>query len=94
MADLTINTAQRTVKRGEREVFLTPREYTLLESLAQNAGAILSKETIAERVWFDEFTSPNTVEAHMKNLRRKIELPDEAKLIHTLHGMGYSLRSP
>jgi DNA-binding response OmpR family regulator len=93
IGDLVIDTTQKTVKRGTREILLTPREFTLLEALAQNAGAVLSKEEIAMKVWEDEFTSSNTVEVHVKNLRRKLDEEGETKLIHTLHGMGYSLRS-
>lgn len=93
VGDLYINTVQRVVKRGEREVMLTPREFDLLEALAQNTGAILSKESISERVWLDGLTSPNTVEVHVKNLRRKLEARGEPKLIQTVHGMGYTLRA-
>lgn len=93
IGDLVIDTTQKTVKRGTREILLTPREFTLLEALAQNAGAVLSKEEIAMKVWEDEFTSSNTVEVHVKNLRRKLDDEGETKLIHTLHGMGYSLRN-
>ena len=93
VGDLYMNTVQRVVKRGQREVMLTPREFELLEALAQNTGAILSKESISERVWLDGLTSPNTVEVHMKNLRRKLEVRGESKLIQTVHGMGYTLRA-
>ena len=93
VADLYVNTLQKVVRRGDREVMLTPREFSLLEALIQNAGAILSKETISERVWMDEFASPNTVEVHVKNLRRKLEARGEPKLIQTVHGMGYTLRA-
>ncbi len=92
VGDLVIDSTQKTVRRGSREILLTPREFTLLEALAQNTGAVLSKEDIAHRVWEDEYTSSNTVEVHVKNLRRKLEEEGEAKLIQTMHGMGYSLR--
>lgn len=92
VGDLVIDSTQKTVRRGTREILLTPREFTLLEALAQNTGAVLSKEDIAHRVWEDEYTSSNTVEVHVKNLRRKLEEEGEAKLIQTMHGMGYSLR--
>jgi DNA-binding response OmpR family regulator len=93
VGDLVIDTTQKTVKRGSREILLTPREFSLLEALAQNTGAVLSKEDIAQKVWEDEFTSSNTVEVHIKNLRRKLEEEGESKMIQTLHGMGYSLRA-
>lgn len=92
VADLYLNTNSKIVRRGGREVLLTPREFSLLEALAQNAGSVLSKETISERVWLDSYTSPNTVEVHVKNLRRKIDGHGEERLIQTVHGMGYTLR--
>lgn len=91
--DLYINTAKSIVRRGEREIILTPKEYSLLVALAQNAGSVLSKEVILERVWFDDFGQSNTVEVHVKNLRKKVDIEESDKLIHTIHGVGYSLRA-
>lgn len=92
VGDLEIHLAQRVVRRKDRAVHLTPREFSLLESLAQNVGKVVTKEHIADKVWFDEFASGNTVEVHIRNLRRKLEEPAEDKLIHTVYGSGYSLR--
>ena len=92
ISDLYINVVHKVVRRGGREVVLTPKEFDLLSALAQDAGAVLSKETISERVWQEEYTSHNTVEVHMKNLRRKLEGEGQRKLIHTVHGVGYTLR--
>ena len=92
--DLYINTVRSVVRRGDREIILTPKEYSLLVALAQNAGSVLSKDVILERVWFDDFGQSNTVEVHVKNLRKKVDGEAEIKLIQTIHGIGYCLRVP
>jgi DNA-binding response OmpR family regulator len=94
VGDLTIDTAARQVWRGGQEAFLTEREYTLLEALAANEGRILSREQILERVWMDSESSSNTVEVHMRTLRRKMDTDPDFPLIHTVRGLGYVLRRP
>lgn len=93
IADLVVDTATKSTSRLGRHIDLTAREYALLESLALAGGAILSKEHIIEQVFFESSASANTVEAHIKNLRRKIDDGFEQKLLRTVYGMGYSLRS-
>lgn len=92
IADLVVDTSGRTVTRNGRTLHLTQREFTLLEALALNEGNVLSKETIVERVWFDDQSTSNTVEVHIKNLRKKVDGEGDVKLIQTIHGHGYSLR--
>jgi DNA-binding response OmpR family regulator len=92
--DLEIDTGLRQVKRGDREVLLTPREYTLLEALASHEGQVLTRETIQEHVWMDEESYSNTVDVRVGGLRRKIDSGHAVKLIQTVHGIGYSLRRP
>lgn len=96
VADVEIDTQTRQVRRAGREVALTPREYDLLEVLAANEGQTISRERIAERVWSDPDTSPNTIEVHVGALRRKIDAgrAAESRLIHTVHRQGYVLRNP
>lgn len=94
VADLQIDTKQRRVSRGGQEVLLTPREYSLLEALAAREGQILTREIILESVWMNEESLPNTVDVYVGMLRRKIDAGRDAKLICTVHGVGYSLRSP
>jgi len=93
IADLIVDTAKRTVSRAGRDISLTGREYSLVEALATHAGQILSRRTILERVWVNEDTVSNTVDVFIKNLRKKIDLGGSRRLIHTVHGMGYVLRS-
>jgi DNA-binding response OmpR family regulator len=94
IADLEIDTGSSQVRRAGQEIRLTPREYTLLEALAANEGRVLTRELIQERVWLDEESYPHTVNVHINALRRKIDADHEVKLIHTVHGMGYTLRGP
>jgi DNA-binding response OmpR family regulator len=94
VADLEIDTAAARVSRAGQEVHLTRREYTLLEALAANEGRVLTRELIQERVWMDEESYSNTVDVHIGTLRKKIDAGHAVRLIHTVHGLGYSLRAP
>jgi two-component system copper resistance phosphate regulon response regulator CusR len=71
---------------------LSQREYDLLEALAANEGRILSREVIQERVWQDEEGFSNVVDVYVGLLRKKIDAGHEEKLIHTVRGVGYTLR--
>jgi two-component system OmpR family response regulator len=93
--DLTVNLATREVTRGGRRLDLQPREYALLEYLLRNAGRPLSKAMILEALWnysFDPQT--NVVEVLVCRLRGKIDDGEPVKLIHTLRGVGYVLKTP
>lgn len=90
--DLVIDTHAKTVQRGGIPIKLTPREYSLLVALARNEGRILTREVILEDVWNNEESLDNTVNFHITSLRRKIDLASEHKLIHTVHGFGYTLK--
>ena len=93
VADLEINTTTREVKRGEREIELTTREYELLEFMAQNPRRVLSRDLLLSRVWDEEFgLTDNLVDVYVGYLRRKVDAPGEEKLIRTVRGAGYALR--
>ena len=95
LRDIEIDTSARRVTRAGVEVALTPREYTLLESLAAHEGQVIAREVILERVWMDEgATGSNTVDVYINLLRRKIDAGAEHRLIQTVHGVGYVLRRP
>jgi len=94
IADLEIDTGGSIVKRCGREIPLTRREYTLLEALAVNEGRVLTRDAILERVWDDPESYSNIVDVHIAGLRRKIDAGHPVKLIHTVHGTGYTLRAP
>ncbi len=91
VADLVVDTLAGTVRRGERSIHLTAREYSLLEALIRNPGAVLTRDVILERVWNNDEALPNTVNFHMSSLRKKVD--PEGSLIRTVHGLGYVLES-
>ena len=93
--DMTIDVLTREVRRGATKIDLQPLEYALLEYLMRNAHRVVSKTMIMEHVWdyhFDPQT--NVVEARICRLRDKIDKEFEPKMIHTVRGVGYVLRSP
>ena len=90
--DLEIDTMARQVRRGGRGVYLTAKEYALLEYLARHAGEVVARGDIAEHVWdesFDPFS--NLIEVYVQRLRRKIDDGHATKLLHTRRGAGYVL---
>jgi len=91
--DLVVDTAARTAWRGGQEIALTQREFTLLEALASQAGQVLTRDIIQYKVWVDEFSTSNTVDVHVRNLRKKVDGGFERKLIHTVFGAGYVLKA-
>lgn len=93
-ADLEVNLAAKTVRRGERLIPLTAREYELLVYLLRNKGRVLSKLDIVEQVWDLNFdTNTNLVEVYINYLRRKMDRDFTPKLIHTRLGLGYVLKA-
>jgi two-component system response regulator MprA len=93
VADLVIDTAKRTVMRGERAVELTKTEFDILELLARNADIVLSRSQIYEDIWgYDFESSSKSLDVHVGYLRRKLEDGGEARLLHTVRGIGYVVR--
>lgn len=90
--DLTIDVDRHLVKRGRQVITMTRKELSLLEYLLKNRGRVISRTTIMEHVW-DANADPfsNTIESHITNLRRKINLPGKKELIHTVSGLGYKV---
>jgi DNA-binding response OmpR family regulator len=93
VSDLEVNTTTREVRRGEREIDVTAREYDLLEFMARNPRRVLSREFLLSRVWDQEFgLTTNVVDVYIAYLRKKVDAPGEEKLIRTVRGTGYALR--
>jgi len=93
VGDLTLNPATREVKRGEREIELTNREFELLEYLMHNERLVISRERLLDEVWgYDPMAATNTIDVFISNLRRKLEAGGDARLLHTKRGAGYVLR--
>jgi two-component system copper resistance phosphate regulon response regulator CusR len=92
LADLEVDLASRRAFRAARRLDLTAKEFTLLSLLLRRRGQILSRTTLAEQVWDMNFDSDtNVVEVAVRRLRAKIDDPFDAKLLHTVRGMGYVL---
>lgn len=93
VADLIINTDERSVTRGSKTIELTATEYRLLEFLVKNRNHMLSRIEILENVWNIDFNmGTNVVDVYINYLRKKIDKDFETKLIHTVVGMGYILK--
>lgn len=93
MADLTLDPAVHEVKRAGALIPLTPREFEFLELLLRNSGRVLTRSRLIEAVWGNERdVESNTVDVFIRQLRTKIEPPGSSKLIHTIRGIGYTLR--
>ena len=95
LADLALDMNRHVVERGGCEIELTGKEYGLLEYLMLNRGSILNRECIVRHVWgYDYEGGMNIVDVYMSYLRKKVDEGYDAKLIHTVRGIGYTLREP
>ena len=91
IADLEIDTAACVATRAGRRIEMTQREYSLLEALAAQEGRVLTREMILDHVWQDDTSASNTVDVHIKDLRKKVDMGHAVKLIHSVYGQGYLL---
>jgi heavy metal response regulator len=92
--DLELDTISRKARRGNREIELTNREFALLEYFMRNVNRILTRTIISEHIWEYNFdTGTNIVEVYVNKLRNKIDTESEKKLIHTVRGAGYIMKS-
>ena len=92
-ADLSLDTGSRQASRVNRLVALTAKEYELLELFLRHPKQVLTREVIFDRVWgYDFGGESNVLEVYIRYLRQKLEAEGEARLIHTVRGVGYVLR--
>ena len=95
VGDLELDPAAHTVRRRDREIHLTAREFALLEFLARNAGVVFSQGRLIDALWSADFNAEsNVVEVYIRSLRRKIDGGRRDGIIETVRGSGYRLRSP
>ena len=90
--DIALNPKTRQVIKSGKSLELTPKEFSILEFLLYNQNRVVSRFTLAEHVWgdeFDPFTMSNFIDVHIKNLRRKIGDTDKKKIIRTVRGIGF-----
>ncbi len=93
LADLVMDLPKHTVRRGEKEISLTSREYALLEYFLRNQGQVLTRSQIADHVWNYDFDyDSNVVDVYIRYLRNKIDRGFDVPLIHTVRGCGYVLK--
>jgi DNA-binding response OmpR family regulator len=91
--DLSLNRSTREVSRGQRSIELTAKEFDLLEYLLNHPRQVLTRDRILETVWgYDFMGDSNIIEVYIRYLRLKLEENSEKRLIHTIRGVGYTLR--
>jgi two-component system response regulator MprA len=94
VGDLKLNPATREVARGDRALDLTAREFELLEFMMRNERLVVSRDKLLEDVWgYAPFSETNTVDVFVSNLRRKLEADGEPRVLHTVRGAGYVMRT-
>jgi DNA-binding response OmpR family regulator len=94
VGDLSLNPDTHEVRRSDRDIELTQREFELLEYLMRNERIVVPRQRLLEEVWgYDPFATTNTIEVFVSNLRRKLEAGGEPRLLHTIRGAGYVLRA-
>lgn len=94
VGDLSLDTITYEVKRGNKNIQLSSKEYSLLECLIRHSNQILNKDQLIQYVWsYESDILPNTVEVYIRNLRQKIDIPFKNKtpLIKTIRGFGYKI---
>jgi len=94
VADLTLDPARRIVSRGDEKIDLSPREFSLLDYFMRNPDRVLTRTMITEHVWdYDFDTDTNVIDVYVNYLRKKIDAGERPKLIHTVRGVGYVLKT-
>jgi DNA-binding response OmpR family regulator len=92
VGDLAVDTVARRVSRAGIEVPLSGREYALLEYLVYHAGQVVTRDLLMENVWTDSDVESNVIDVYVGYLRQKIDAPIGRPLIHTIRGVGYTVR--
>jgi two-component system copper resistance phosphate regulon response regulator CusR len=94
VADLEMNLDEKSVKRGDKYIDLTAKEFSLLEFLLRNKNRVVSRAEISEKVWDIHFdTGTNVIDVYVNFLRKKVDKEFDRKLIQTMVGMGYVIKS-
>ena len=92
-ADLSMDLGTREVRRGERALGLTPKEFDLLQHFLRNPRQVLTRDRILDVVWgYDFGATSNSVDVYVGYLRQKLEAEGDTRLIQTVRGVGYALR--
>lgn len=95
LGDLLINPATHDVRRGEQDIKLNAKEFSLLEYFMRHPNQVLTRELIENHIWsYDFISASNVVDVYVRRLRRKIDDPFTVKFLETIYGVGYRLRLP
>jgi DNA-binding response OmpR family regulator len=94
VGDLTIDTARHSVRRGNRDITLTAKEFAFLLYLARNSGRVVTRAELVTHVWDDANTYSNIIDVYASRLRRKIDDGEKVALFNTLRGTGFLLEAP
>ena len=93
VGELELNLSTRQAARGEQEISLSSKEFSLLRYMMQNAGIVLSRDKLEQHVWDYDFSGgSNVIDVYIRYLRKKIDEGRETKYIHTVRGHGYVLK--
>lgn len=94
LGDISLNRSTREVRRSERAIELTAREFELLEYMMQNSGIVVSRQKLLDQVWeYDPYAITNTVDVFVSSLRRKLESGGEDRVLTTVRGVGYMFKA-
>lgn len=94
LADLTLDMQSHQVKRGDQEISLSSKEFSILQYMILNKNVVLSRDKLEHHIWnYDYDGSSNMIDVYIRYLRKKIDEPFDKKLIHTVRGVGYVLRA-
>lgn len=92
IGNLVLNRITKNVKRGGRDIYLSKREFQMLDLFIKNKGQVLPREVILDRIWgLESEVTSNNLDAYVRLLRKKIDSPEDDILIHTIRGVGYKL---
>jgi len=94
VADIELDPGEHIVRKSGQEVLLTLKEFTLLEYFMRHPNEVINREDLLSHLWdFNYESFSNVIDVHVKNLRKKLDTPDESSLIETVRGIGYRLRA-
>jgi DNA-binding response OmpR family regulator len=92
IGNLVLNRITKNVKRGGRDIYLSKREFQMLDLFIKNKGQVLPRDVILDRIWgLESEVTSNNLDAYVRLLRKKIDSPEDDILIHTIRGVGYKL---
>lgn len=94
VGEFTLNRTAKVLKKQDRVIQLSPREFQIFDLLSQNLGIVVPREIILDRIWgLESEVSSNNIDSYVKLIRKKLDLGDGKTMIHTIRGVGYKLEA-